>query len=1113
MESMRMIFLWILGGCAAIGHAAEVDGERRVFHPVEVSVRGPSAAEADEPSPFVRYELDAVFTHADGETVIRRPGFFAADGDAAETSADRGDVWRVRFTPTAAGRWTYRLTMTDGGDAIEIEDATGSFDVGPSDKTSPDFRASGVLTPGDGHYPVTTGTGRRWIKTGTNSPETMLGYADFDGTSWQGDHIVLPSLDDNLHRYRPHERDYRDGDPTWGGGRGRGLIGAVNYLADVGVNCHYFVTMNVGGDGRNVWPWTSPTDFTRFDVSKLDQWNVVFGHMQRLGVAMHVVLQETENDHLLDGGELGDDRRRYLRELVARFGHHPGLIWNLGEENTQTVDQQRAMSRHLRGLDDYGHPITIHNDHWRVTDLSEMYDALVGTGVVDGTSIQDLNYPDVHGHTVRYVEASRAAGRPWFVCCDELGGANFGTRNDADDPDHDTPRRSALWANLMGGGAGVEWYFGWQNNAPDSDLSAEDYRTRDAMYRQSAVARDIVSRWPLERMRPMDDATMDTRDYVLGAPGEFYAVYRPDGDRTRMDLSAVGGDVGPRAAYAVRWIDPKTGEVAGVGRDPIIGRLDHVFGDSHVPIGKPANDDGRDWLCVMKRVDAVFGPDDDGVTAVETERVDVEGPHQVLRKGSPPSDAPDIDRPNVWFRSNDSAATSASGKTYVRVRGGESAVLRCDVALSGDAVAYARTFHPDGGGGRVTIGDASADVPSGPGWRWVEVGPVSGGDEATSIAVRITGPAAVDKIALTPAGADPPTGTGPGPRLAPEVFAVAFDDPTAYPGDRWSHATPESVGVDGDAMREALSYLRSQCFDDGLNETLVVRHGRVIFDGGDTGNTHNIWSCSKSLTSTALGFLVAEGQCRLDQPASDFEPVLCDRYADATLRHFASMTSGYSAVGRSRWKDENSDWSWTPYEPDTPHFAPGTAYAYWDEAQMMLGRVLTRAAGEPLVDYLRPRLFDPIGMGPVRWDAEGEVDRMPINNGCTNIHVNADQFARFGLLMLRDGMWNGRRVLPRGWVKTATSVQVPESIPVGDTDRANVVGSGSYGLNWWLSSGRSGLPDAPAGSFYASGLNHNVLMVIPAWDMVIVRMGVDGNPTAGKPAVWNEFLKRLSEAM
>jgi CubicO group peptidase (beta-lactamase class C family) len=179
----------------------------------------------------------------------------------------------------------------------------------------------------------------------------------------------------------------------------------------------------------------------------------------------------------------------------------------------------------------------------------------------------------------------------------------------------------------------------------------------------------------------------------------------------------------------------------------------------------------------------------------------------------------------------------------------------------------------------------------------------------------------------------------------------------------------------------------------------------------------------------------------------------------------------------------------------------------------MLGRILTRIAGRNLNDYLAERVYEPIGMGRVEWGPEGELDGVPIVNGCTNVQVNARQLARFGHLFLNRGRWNGVQLIPAEWVDAATSVQVPESVPVADTDRRNVEGPGAYGYNWWVNGGARRMPAAPPRTFYASGLNHNVLFVVPEWNLVVVRMGVDGNPAFGKHNVYNGFIEKLGEAM
>ena len=334
-----------------------------------------------------------------------------------------------------------------------------------------------------------------------------------------------------------------------------------------------------------------------------------------------------------------------------------------------------------------------------------------------------------------------------------------------------------------------------------------------------------------------------------------------------------------------------------------------------------------------------------------------------------------------------------------------------------------------------------------------------------------------------------------------------------YPDEDWKLSTPEAVGIDKAKMLLAMNWLEGKCGEDGLEELLIIRHGYVIHAGDSVNKAHNIWSCTKSFTSSVLGVLVAEGKCSLDDLAYVKEPLLKELYSSVTLRHFTTMTSGYNALGGSQSNPPTEDWSRTVYKPDLPMFLPGDAFCYWDEAMMMFGRVLTRIAGITLKEYFDQNIGDQIGFGQFHWSTKGELDGMVINNGCTGIMINAKQLARFGYLYLRKGQWKGQQIISEDWVKQATSVQVAVDLPVAESDRANVRGSGSYGYNWWLAGGLSSLPDAPENTYYASGLNHNVCFVIPEWDMVIVRMGVDGNPPEGKHVVWNEFLNRFSKAV
>ena len=340
-----------------------------------------------------------------------------------------------------------------------------------------------------------------------------------------------------------------------------------------------------------------------------------------------------------------------------------------------------------------------------------------------------------------------------------------------------------------------------------------------------------------------------------------------------------------------------------------------------------------------------------------------------------------------------------------------------------------------------------------------------------------------------------------------------------FPGEVWAAATPQSRGLDPRRLDSALAFLARHSGADQLDETLVVRDGYVVWAGDSLHRRHNIYSCSKSVTSTALGLLVDDGTVALGDRAAAYEPLLDSLYGAVTLRHFATMTSGYSAVGASRWDEPSEDWGWSPYVPAEPYFPPGTAYAYWDEAQMMFGRVLAQAAGRDLYDLVDERIMRPIGVDSSwSWGTEDTLaatvgTAIPLRNGCTGVHLTAPELARLGWLYANYGVWDGDTLLTPAFARAATSTQVPAELPVGPTDRAGVRGPGNYGFNWWTADPTGGgdfaMPHAPPDAAYMSGFNHNVCLVVPSERLVIVRMGDDGNPPEGKWWVWDGVLARL----
>ncbi|MCZ6675106.1 MAG: DUF5060 domain-containing protein [Verrucomicrobia bacterium] len=582
----------------------KLEGELKQWHRVTLTFDGPVSGEEASINPFLDYRLEVSFSN--GDQFYSVPGYFAADGNAAETRARGGNKWRVHFMPDAVGEWTFEVLFKTGseiaiskdkavGQRVSFNATTGSFVVAPSDKSAPDTRSKGKLAYVGKRYLQFQGNGEYYLKSGPDSPENLLAYKDFDDTlSHNPDKQFLKD-------WAPHLQDWNEGDPTWQSGKGKALIGAMNYLGSQRMNVVYFLTMNIIGDGQDVWPYTDYDERYRFDCSKLDQWEIVFSHMDRQGIVLHVVTQETENDHLLDEGELGVQRKLYYRELIARFAHHPAIIWNLGEESTNTPRQQMAFADYFKSTDPYQHPTALHthSDAWE-----KHYRPMLGHEGLDVLSFQTRDHLKViHQQTVKWTRLSQAAGHTWTMFIDEPGMAWQGVEPDSLIPNNQAAmRKYALWGNLMAGGAGVEWYFGYE--LPHSDLNCEDWRSRENMWAYSRYALEFFkTHLPFHQMKPDGQLTSSERDYVLAKEGDVYAIYYPEWEHNLVDLREHTG------TYSVSWFNPRTGDGPHTGEKlrelyprRRVASLDTLESGGCANIGHAPYDHHEDWVVILQRL-------------------------------------------------------------------------------------------------------------------------------------------------------------------------------------------------------------------------------------------------------------------------------------------------------------------------------------------------------------------------------------------------------------------------------------------------------------------------------------------------------------------------------
>ena len=182
---MKKLLVLLLISISLNIFGANIHGDLKVWHRVILDFEGPTLSELSTPNPFTDYRLDIEFIGPTGQT-YKVPGFFAADGNSSETSANKGNVWRVKFCPDMAGDWKYSVSfvsdqniaveLTGGASAGYFDGETGFFNVSPSDKTAPDFRAKGTLQYTGGHYFQFAETKEHFLKGGADSPENFLAY-------------------------------------------------------------------------------------------------------------------------------------------------------------------------------------------------------------------------------------------------------------------------------------------------------------------------------------------------------------------------------------------------------------------------------------------------------------------------------------------------------------------------------------------------------------------------------------------------------------------------------------------------------------------------------------------------------------------------------------------------------------------------------------------------------------------------------------------------------------------------------------------------------------------------------------------------------------------------
>ncbi|WP_033309415.1 serine hydrolase domain-containing protein [Streptomyces iakyrus] len=309
---------------------------------------------------------------------------------------------------------------------------------------------------------------------------------------------------------------------------------------------------------------------------------------------------------------------------------------------------------------------------------------------------------------------------------------------------------------------------------------------------------------------------------------------------------------------------------------------------------------------------------------------------------------------------------------------------------------------------------------------------------------------------------------------------------------------PAAEGVDASGVHAFLDALEAAP-EIEPHSLVIMRHGRLVASGWWAPYTperlHLLYSLSKSFTGTAAALAEAEGLLDFDAPVisyfPEFEAGITDPRSRAMLvRHVASMASGHrrDTVHEAFGRD--------PAEPVRgflqlpPDGDPGTVFAYNQPATYTLAAIVQRVTGRPLTAYLRPRLLDPLGIGEAAW----RCDRAGRELGFSGLHATTDAVARLGQLYLRDGLWEGKRLLPQGWAARASHPRIPTAGAMGDVDRQDW--DRGYGYQFWTS--RHG--------YRGDGAYGQFCLVLPEYDVVIAATSATERMQEYLNLVWEHLL-------
>ncbi|MHA2347181.1 MAG: serine hydrolase domain-containing protein [Candidatus Hodarchaeales archaeon] len=284
----------------------------------------------------------------------------------------------------------------------------------------------------------------------------------------------------------------------------------------------------------------------------------------------------------------------------------------------------------------------------------------------------------------------------------------------------------------------------------------------------------------------------------------------------------------------------------------------------------------------------------------------------------------------------------------------------------------------------------------------------------------------------------------------------------------WKTSSPDTQGLNSTILNNMIEYVNTSGM--GIHAIVLIKNDFMVlenyFFGFDETRRHEIWSCTKSVSSALIGIAIDQGLIEIDDVVIDLFPDKTFDNIDArkqrlTIRHLLTMSTGLEWAGDTEYVSMYSESDWVQYVLDKPMIAePGTIYNYHTGGSHLLAAIIEEVTGNTTMEFANQFLFSPLGITSATW----QVDPQGIARGGSGLFMTPRDMARFGRLYLHNGLWNDQQIISENWISESTKMHFHDY----------------YGYQWWLQD------QITPKSYAAFGYLGQVILNIPEYNMTAI---------------------------